>query len=636
MKNWGRLGLATTRGLFDPAARRDYQNLEHADEGPDGLEGLRAIREDEVGILSVVIHEATPFITDHAISMMGFPDFVGDVAEILMSVDSVLDDILSYAGMPFNPIEEGAENIKTFVGDVIKDAIEETIGVNVETLGQFLKTPSRFVCLDGLPITLPEPIGNVTIPLLEPGSKARLDSYLGLPGNHHVPMEGENLPSDCGPLADWAQYDPNVFAPARNAITLSKLLLLDGPVVNQVLSDILGRSISTYEQGHNVMIQALNPNETWLNLIDGDHPWRQDGAPRFGPRPPELTAGNGNFPLWESCVLRPAFRVLFKDWENGSENFPDLGDVTSSDPVNDPQAPESKLIVTGNTYSDGSRLFLAADHLITLSAKDAPAGQSFIESELGLARRTYTDIASPTSWIASFQNESFKLSGADGRYFVDTSSEECCHTFADDDGPIPGDPKPPEVTKTFEFYFDTTPPSVECGVPPFTLTFDTDDLSTVQYTVDDGPLGSGVQGFTSSLNGYITPAGQVAVQIGSTLDMYQLYPGVRTVTIIAADNLGNTGTNQCTFVIHATSVSLSNNIVRAQAEGLIPDPAIFAGLKARLMLAQKHHLAGNHVKEHQVIQSLILEVIKIRGKQMDAVFADRFIAWCNDLIAVGN
>ena len=124
--------------------------------------------------------------------------------------------------------------------------------------------------------------------------------------------------------------------------------------------------------------------------------------------------------------------------------------------------------------------------------------------------------------------------------------------------------------------------------------------------------------------------------IGSALDMYQLYPGVRTVTVIATDNLGNTGTNQCTFEVHATTLSLSNNIVRAQSEGLIPDPAVFAGLKAKLATAQKHHLAGNHLKEHQLIQSLIAEVIKIRGKQMDAVFADRLIAWANDLIAMGN
>ncbi len=46
--------------------------------------------------------------------------------------------------------------------------------------------------------------------------------------------------------------------------------------------------------------------------------------------------GKGNFPLWESNLLRPAFRVLFTDWQNGTnfpaDNFPDLGDATTPDP----------------------------------------------------------------------------------------------------------------------------------------------------------------------------------------------------------------------------------------------------------------------------------------------------------------
>src|SRR5206468_6337865 len=51
-----------------------------------------------------------------------------------------------------------------------------------------------------------------------------------------------------------------------------------------------------------------------------------------------------NFPLWESDLLRDkAFRKLFKDWQDGGENFPDIdqgankklgefGDATSPDP----------------------------------------------------------------------------------------------------------------------------------------------------------------------------------------------------------------------------------------------------------------------------------------------------------------
>src|SRR5262245_27707709 len=42
--------------------------------------------------------------------------------------------------------------------------------------------------------------------------------------------------------------------------------------------------------------------------------------------------GGGNNPLWESATLRPVFRELFTDWLNGTEQFPDLGDTTTTDP----------------------------------------------------------------------------------------------------------------------------------------------------------------------------------------------------------------------------------------------------------------------------------------------------------------
>ena len=46
----------------------------------------------------------------------------------------------------------------------------------------------------------------------------------------------------------------------------------------------------------------------------------------------KYATGTGNDPLWESDILRPVFRALFVDWQNGSLNFPDLGDTPSTDP----------------------------------------------------------------------------------------------------------------------------------------------------------------------------------------------------------------------------------------------------------------------------------------------------------------
>ncbi|MDP8942565.1 MAG: zinc dependent phospholipase C family protein, partial [Actinomycetota bacterium] len=48
--------------------------------------------------------------------------------------------------------------------------------------------------------------------------------------------------------------------------------------------------------------------------------------------------GSGNFPMWKSELLRPVWRFYYRDWQNGSLNFPDVGDPVADDP-NDPSDP---------------------------------------------------------------------------------------------------------------------------------------------------------------------------------------------------------------------------------------------------------------------------------------------------------
>ncbi len=129
----------------------------------------------------------------------------------------------------------------------------------------------------------------------------------------------------------------------------AKLLLLRGPGLNDVLKQELvaagvikpTATISTYADAAfptNVMFSQLSGSTSWLRSIDGDHSWRANGLPRFcdegtagcpdgqiGPptaRPARLNGGEGTYPLWESCLHRPAFRSLFVDWENSGSNVP--------------------------------------------------------------------------------------------------------------------------------------------------------------------------------------------------------------------------------------------------------------------------------------------------------------------------
>jgi hypothetical protein len=81
LEHWGELGLASTRALFDPQARRDLQNEEcqFISEGTQA----RADCENGIGAIDVLFAESDDFIDDHLLSMLGAPDVVGQIHDLL-------------------------------------------------------------------------------------------------------------------------------------------------------------------------------------------------------------------------------------------------------------------------------------------------------------------------------------------------------------------------------------------------------------------------------------------------------------------------------------------------------------------------------------------------------------------------
>ncbi len=635
LTHWSELGLATTKALFDPQERRNLQNqLCQFDGAETSL--LRALCENGVGLVDVVFDSLDPFINAYLLSMLGAPDFVGDVRgavqDILTEVDAVLGILLG----PFNPIREALATIEEYAKDLITDAISSALGVDIDALHSLLTQPSRWICLDSQVFDFPQPLGTQTVSLFPGGEHARLDGLLGLPSGHHVAEDG--LPLDCGRLADNAEISFAGVKALRNTVTTAKLLLLDGPELNRVLGDILGRTIVHYSAGQNLMVQALAHSDDWLLSIDGDHAWRQDGLPRFcdqggscpgdaEPRSADLNGGAGNFPLWESCVLRPAFRALFADWEGS--NFPDLQDDVSADAANDPQAPASTLGLTGTTFTSGGRTWVAASHQFTQAAHDAPAGLAYRDDQLALRRRVYPASGSPGSFQAVSQNSTFKLEGADGIYQIEIQSADDCHRFDNL-------PSPPEDVQTSAFTLDTTPPVVTCNTPPFNLEWDTDDAPAVDFDITDGVDGSGIATQSSTVDGFQGLPGVVPTSDGATLDLFFFYPGTRRVVTSAADNLGNADVTTCAFELHATPQSLLSNINRAQSLGLITNHGIANSLRAKMQQIQSLHERGQHGAEANVLRAFINELQAQRGKKVDAATADRFIAFALDLISLGR
>ena len=387
LEAWGEgIGLRSTRALFDPQARRNMQNSECASEGPEN-EADRAACEDGIGIVDVLLFEIdTPdapfdsFVNNHLLSMLGAPDFVGGLRAVLTEFGNIVSDVLEpllapieeVVGVALNPLEQALDELEDYAKDLVKSEIRERFGIDVDQIQDFFDRPSSKLGLAAVGLG-----GIGTIDMFQAGDRAKLDAYLGITGDPlttHNPLgSADILPGfifhagAVGGLKDDVTFSKSQFAAYANSVALSKLLLLDGQGLDNLISQFNGipyQLASPEGKSGNVMTTAFpgvvdaalptNPAEhsnaddvnavhpanpqdlsQWLRLIDGDHAWRANGQPVFplDGQPAYASAGNGNFPLWESCLTRGSvFRTVFVDWENGGQSFPDLGDGTSHDP----------------------------------------------------------------------------------------------------------------------------------------------------------------------------------------------------------------------------------------------------------------------------------------------------------------
>ena len=397
LKNWSDLGLATTKALFDPRSHRAAQDHICRNEPDDENSLLRANCEDGVGPLDVIGYESEDYINDHLISMLGAPDIVGDLNELFGVISDTLDDVLGRvepAGCS-DRRDQGVRQEPDPGRDRGRAADRHRPAQVLRHLAHALDRDEA-VSLD-LPI-----VGTQQVDLFEPSTHPKLDGLMHLPADHHenqqVKLPGVGTVPSTG-LKDSAVFDAEEFAAYRNAVQTAKLLLLDGNGLNAALGDILKAKgtikggVATYPANGNLMTTQLYGNLPWLRSIDSDHSWRSDGRPRFcaaedagcpsddaQPRPEEHDAGNDTFPVWESCLLRPTFATLYRDWENGTAQFPALGDAPSADP-SDPDAPAGTLLLAGTTYTSGGTTYVGGNHQFTAKAVDAVFADSQVAAQ---------------------------------------------------------------------------------------------------------------------------------------------------------------------------------------------------------------------------------------------------------------
>jgi hypothetical protein len=465
LEDWGELSLALNRAYFDPQVRRDLQNQASSpgcgNRGADSLTGPRADCESAVATSDVILHATDDFVNAHLLGMLGAPPQVGRVREIRQSFqerfDATIGPLIAPALLVANPLISAVDSVRDDARARIREQIEERFGIDVDDLEEFSHGAAHWLEGETLTITAPR-IGTQTFaPLFEPGDHAQIDALTGLAehGDHHAPS-GPNG----GGLDDGATFDPAAFAPIRNTIVLAKLLLLGAPELDRALGDMLAAqgvvrdaaAVRTYREIEgeaapgNVMIDALS-GTPWLRSITSDHAWRVDAQGELFGGFGHVRGGTGQFPLWESCLLRPTFRTLFRDWENPSASFPDLGDVASVDP-SEPAGPAIELGIEGRHFDDGTTHFLDRDHVLLLATSDTSL---FTDEHVALRWRAYAEGGQPGEFTVADAAAELTLTGPDGPYVLEYQSHDPCHTFENEDAAGGDDPLPPGALYTAHF-----------------------------------------------------------------------------------------------------------------------------------------------------------------------------------------
>ncbi|HKO62125.1 MAG TPA: hypothetical protein VJV03_13255 [Pyrinomonadaceae bacterium] len=367
LKSWGEFALATTKALFDPQARRNAQNIECENKGRDrstNQDKTRLKCETNLKISTVLYLESEKWVNTHLYAMLGLPKSTSNILKWIKGFDRWIDQ----KAVPFNPIREKKAGIDKWIKNATNDFIKRRTGADVDAGEYLLKHPAAWLDVDQIKV----PKMKHEVVLFAKGERQRLDGFMGFIGDDHLVPDEEAKPHSKFPHRvtrlddEKGVFEPEKFAAIRNTIVSTKLALLDGSTLNAVIKDVFrDRHVST--DGKNLELYSNVPHDyvpanfmiysyksslanahsnLWLRSIDSDHAWRPDGLPRFVnqetplptpqchpfrighpcPRSPNENGGNNTFPLWRSCVGRYVFRVLFHDWENGAERFPDHGD----------------------------------------------------------------------------------------------------------------------------------------------------------------------------------------------------------------------------------------------------------------------------------------------------------------------
>lgn len=481
------------------------------------------------------------WLWDQAEKIPGIGDLVHWLREqINLGIEKLKDGLLKVADRITGLLVTGALGIACPAAE-----LGEEYGL-VQDPARFCLSDEVFNAMDGDQngILLPSEIFRV---FSEPEEFIE-DRALFVVGTRAMIDEAMNLAPKCADFDGagtareaFCDYDPALFGPLANTITLAKLGMLDDVGLNQLVRDMAGDQ-SLADVYHPVLETPMripgNVMLGWPKSIDGEYQWRTT-SPNDG-----RSYGTGEMWLWEDCVAREAvFRRLFREPVPGAPGFMDfIGPPPDTPPpwsVEDPPTGIADAIppVTEILYGAPQRIVDGVVY-VTSGTEFVPIASDnhYPGSEIVTWLRLY-----PADTLAGDKPD-FHLAGNEPDRgpvpfsILGGDFEWTLEFFSVDDRGLCNAESP----RTLGYRLDNTPPQISVADPVDGAVLGTDTTVTFDFSADDG-TGSGVEVLYATF-------GDLVVEPGTVVPTFGFVPGSYILSITAIDALGNASWDNSTQV----------------------------------------------------------------------------------------
>jgi hypothetical protein len=242
------------------------------------------------------------FLTNF-LSMIGFPDGVGTTIEGIVELEEWIEDKLENipgVGAAFKWCHDKFEKLDEKIDDYF---FELAFGIKLSELKDFLNKPSDHLD-DELLFGTDYPDGTPKAPYY-PNTKETIDAELAF-------------------ALESGTFNPEAFDVTYNTLTMSKLMLLDGAQLNELLMDNGVKSLYPDYSGGTMWVPGQSIARGFIKNLDADHQWMTVA-------PDKKSYGTG-MPLWDEpnareWVFKKMFHLGSQVWVDPMQQSVHTGDM---------------------------------------------------------------------------------------------------------------------------------------------------------------------------------------------------------------------------------------------------------------------------------------------------------------------